>query len=241
MVQAMFGGSVKRGTYVNGLSDVDVFLIMNKSSLVNQQPATVIQYVKGLIERRLPRIQVRVGNLAVTVCDADGAEFQILPAIRRKSGEVRIAEPGSTTWSNVVQPENFVRKLIEVNRSNSGRVVPTIKLAKAIADCFIRRPSRKIEGYHMESIAIEAFGYYQGARGPKTMLNHLLRTSTTVVMNPIVDSTGQSSYVDEYLGPAKSRCRRRASTYFGQIRREFNTHNTRQELDNLSCEESATK
>ena len=32
VVQTMFGGSVQKGTYVNGLSDVDVLLIVNESS-----------------------------------------------------------------------------------------------------------------------------------------------------------------------------------------------------------------
>ena len=38
MLQTMFGGSVRRRTrtHVTGLSDVDVLLIVNQSSLVNQ-------------------------------------------------------------------------------------------------------------------------------------------------------------------------------------------------------------
>ena len=38
VVQTMFGGSVQKGTYVTGLSDVDVLLIVNESSLLNQSP-----------------------------------------------------------------------------------------------------------------------------------------------------------------------------------------------------------
>ena len=33
VVQTMFGGSVRKGTYVTGLSDVDVLLVVNESSL----------------------------------------------------------------------------------------------------------------------------------------------------------------------------------------------------------------
>ena len=39
VVQTMFGGSVRKGTYVTGLADVDALLIVNQSSLVNQPPA----------------------------------------------------------------------------------------------------------------------------------------------------------------------------------------------------------
>ena len=59
------------------------------------------------------------GNLAVTVNYADGAEIQVLPAIRRSNGGIRIANPGGAGWSNVVQPENFARKLVEVNNAKA--------------------------------------------------------------------------------------------------------------------------
>ena len=136
VVQTMFGGSVRRGTYVTGLSDVDVLLIVNESSLVNQPPSEVIAYVRDTIGRRLRQNSVSAGDLAVTVCYSDGTEIQILPAIRTNSG-VRLAEPGSTSWSRVAHPQRFAEKLREVNQTRDGRVVPTIKLAKAIADCFI--------------------------------------------------------------------------------------------------------
>ena len=236
VVQTMYGGSVQRGTYVTGLSDVDVLLIVNQSSFANQTPARVIQQVRRTIEGRLPQNDVSAGNLAVTVGYAGGIEIQVLPAIRTGSGGVRIAEPGSTGWSNVVHPENFADRLAEVNSANNGRVVQIIKLAKAMANCHIRRPSRKFSGYHLESLAIRAFRNYRGPQDPKAMLNHFLSHSVTAVSSPIADSTGQSGYVDEYLGPANSRLRNRASTYFSQMRSKVNSCRTRAQFNDLFCE-----
>ena len=235
-VQTMFGGSVRRRTYVTGLSDVDVLLIVNQSSLVNQPPSEVIAYVRVTIQDQLRQNTVIVGNLAVTVSYSDGSEIQILPAIRTNTGGVRIADPGSTGWSNVVHPERFAEKLSEVNQLNDGRVVPTIKLAKVMADCFIRRPSRKISGYHMESLAIDAFTDYRGSLDPRSMLIHLLGHSIKAVIHPITDSTGQSRYVDEYLCTADSALRKRASTYFGQMRAKVSSCSTRAEFSDLFCE-----
>ena len=236
VVQTMFGGSVKKGTYVTGFSDVDVLFIVNESSLANQSPSDVIEYVRDTIQRRLPQNQVTAGKLAVTVSYAKGTEIQLLPAIRTRTGGVRIAEPGSTKWSNVAHPEKFAEKLAEVNTARDGRVVPVIKLAKAMADCFVSRPSRKFSGYHMESLAIDAFKDYQGPLDPKAMLNRLFRHSTKAVMSPITDSTGQSRYVDEHLGPTDSAGRQRTSTYFGQMRGRVNSCGTRADFDNLFCE-----
>ena len=236
VVQTMYGGSVQRGTYVTGLSDVDVLLIVNQSSLLNQSPASVIQQVRRSISGRMPNNPVRAGNLAVTVGYASGLEIQVLPAIRTNSGGVRIAEPGSTGWSSVVHPENFARRLVEVNNANNGRVVQVIKLAKAMANCHISRPSRKFSGYHLESLAIRAFRNYRGQQNPRAMLNHFLSHSMTAVRSPIADTTGQSGYVDEYLGPANSRLRNRASTYFSQMRASINSCTTRARFNALFCQ-----
>ena len=75
---------------------------------------------------------------------AKGTEIQLLPAIRTRTDGVRIAEPGNTQWSNVARPDDFAEKLAKVNTARNGRVVPIIKLAKALADCFITHEDRKI-------------------------------------------------------------------------------------------------
>ncbi len=236
VVQTMFGGSVRKGTYVTGLSDVDALLIVNQSSLVNQTPARAIEYLRDTIQDRLRQNTVSAGNLAVTVSYSDGIEIQILPAIRTKSGGVRIADLESNQWSNVAQPDDFARKLAKVITARDGRVVPIIKLAKAMADCFIAQEDRKLSGYHMESLAIDAFSDYQGPLDPKAMLIHLLGHSINAVKSPITDSTGQSRYVDEYLGPAESGPRKRASTYFGQMRGKVRRCKTKAEFTDLFCE-----
>ena len=236
VVQTMFGGSVRKGTYVTGLSDVDALLIVNQSSLVNQPPAKAVEYVRDTIQDRLRQNTVSAGNLAVTVSYSDGTEIQILPAIRTNSGGVRIANPDSNQWSNVARPDDFARKLAKVNTARDGRVVPVIKLAKAMADCFISRASRKISGYHMESLAIDAFNTYGGSPDTKNMLVHLLGHSMDAVKSPITDSTGQSRYVDEYLGPADSKLRKGASTQCGQMRAEVKRCMTKEEFDKLFCE-----
>ena len=235
VVQTMFGGSVQKGTYVTGLSDVDVLLIVNQSSLVNQPPSKVKNYVRDAIKRRLPNNPVQAGKLAVTVKYSDKTEIQLLPAIRTKTGGVRIAQHGTRKWSKIAHPEKFAEKLAKVNASRDGRVVPAVKLAKAMADCFITQEDRKLSGYHIESLSIDAFEGYQGPLDPKAMLNRLLRHSAKAVMSPITDSTGQSRYVDEYLGPADSGPRKQASTYLGQMRGKINSCKTRAEFNALFC------
>lgn len=235
VVQTKFGGSIQKGTYVTGLSDVDVLLMVNQSTLKSKPPSKVIKYVSDTIQRRFLNNSVCKGKLAVTVGYADKSEIQVLPAIRTKTGGFRIAEPESDKWSNAVHPERFAEGLIKVNNSSGGRVVPTIKLAKAMADCFISHEDRKFKGYHMESLAVEAFKDYKGELDARSTLLHFLGYSMKAVMGPIPDPTGQSTYADEYLGPADSKLRERASTYFGQMRGKVDSCDTKAAFNTLFC------
>ena len=235
VVQTVFGGSVQKGTYVTGLSDVDVLLVVNESSLVNQPPAKVKKLRVGNHNAAAPQKsrESRQAGRNGQILRQD--RIQLLPSIRTKTGGVRIAQHGTSRWSKVAHPEKFAKKLAEVNAARDGRVVPVIKLAKAMADCFITQEDRKISGYHMESLAIDAFADYEGSLDPKAMLNRLLRHSTKAVLTPIVDSTGQSRYVDQYLGSANSIQRKRVSTYFGQMRGKVNSCRTKEASNDLFC------
>ena len=227
-----FGGSVSRHTYVDGLSDVDVILIVNDSSLSGRDPSVVIQRMAELIQHRMPRTQVSTGHLAVTVTYADGHEIQVLPAIRTKAG-IRIANPGRNEWSGVLHPERFSQKLTDVNQANGGRVIPAIKLTKALANHVIRSDKDKINGYHVESLAIDAFKNYRGPTDRKSMVSHLLEFSSSAVMQPIRDSTGQSRFVDDYMGRPGSDARQKAATNFRQLKERLERARSESDLDNL--------
>ena len=128
-----------------------------------------------------PRTDVSTGKLAVTVRYSDGVEIQILPAIKTKSG-IRIPDPKSNGWSRVIRPEKFAEKLTKVNQENQGRVIPAIKLTKGLAARSIQREKDKISGYHLESLAIEAFKNYKGSHDRKRMVNHFLGFSAGAVL-----------------------------------------------------------
>jgi hypothetical protein len=110
----LFGGSVRKHTYVDGLSDVDVLMVVNGSSLAACSPQDVLAYFAERIKTRLPNTEVNPGALAITVKYTDGTELQVLPALRTQAG-VRIASLDNSGWSNVVRPQEFATRLTEVN------------------------------------------------------------------------------------------------------------------------------
>jgi hypothetical protein len=227
-VDLLFGGSVAKRTYVNGLSDVDMLACLNDTSLEGKSPAEVLDYFKSVLKQRLPRTEIKVGDLAVTVKFSDGHEIQILPAIRTAQG-FRIANPDTGSWSTVVAPHRFARKLTTINQQLGGKVVPVIKLAKAI-NSSLPKPLR-LSGYHIESLAIEAFANYSGQRTYREMTRHYWQFARTQVLRPIVDSTGQSRHVDDYLGSANSVARKRVSHAIGRMVAGIDTADTMRSTD----------
>ena len=232
VIEIRYGGSVIRHTYVNGLSDVDALLILNDTTLSGRDPRTAIARMAELIQKRMPRTDVSTGDLAVTIKYSDGHEVQVLPAIKTKSG-VRIANPSQNQWSNVVHPERFAQKLTQTNQANNGRVIPAIKLTKALVERQVQSKKDHISGYHIESLAIDAFRNYNGPYDHKSMVNHLTAYSSKAVVQPIKDSTGQSRNVDDYMGPQNSPTRQRAVRTFTAIRNNLNNCRSEADLDNL--------
>lgn len=196
--QLLFGGSVAKHTYCDGLSDVDALLLISQEIAGTQSPADVRTLVAEVLRTGLADDveSVRVGNLAVTVEYRDGREIQLLPAVRRGAG-FEIADASGTTWTSI-RPRAFAEKLSSVNALQNGLVVRAIKLAKSLIAGYAE--NRRLTGYHIESLAIEAFEGYTGPKTLREVVKHFFRSAGDRVLRPIVDSTGQSIHVDDHLG-----------------------------------------
>lgn len=215
-VRLVFGGSVAKRTYVEGLSDVDALVMLESCELSEQPPKEAQQYLARKVAEKVPGAAVNVGSLAVTV-ETEGMEIQLVPAIRCK-GSVKIANQDGSDWSKI-DPERFANALTKVNSACGMKVVPVVKLAKAIVAGFAER--QKITGYHAEAIAVEVFNGYRGPVDLKSMLEHFFVEGTKVLQRPIRDSSGQSKHVDDYLGSEGSLERRVVADAFARAARRM--------------------
>lgn len=222
----LFGGSVRKNTYVEGLSDVDILVTIEKSELSDLPPKDILEYVSSKLEESLVNVEdIRVGNLAVTVIFSDGIEIQLLPAIKHGDG-FKIPTGRGNDWSKIIRPDKFATRLTEVNQSNGGKVIPAIKLVKGINSQFPE--NQQLTSYHIESIAIEAFKSYPDSKPKttKTMLEHFFEKASETVKSPIKDKTGQSINVDEYLGPENSVNRFQISNTLDRVYRRMKNADT---------------
>lgn len=215
----LFGGSVAKHTFVDGLSDIDALVVLDRADIKGKTPGEVLDIFCSSIKDRLTRDEVSSverGTLAVTVTYRDGTEIQLLPAVR-VGRSIAIASSSGQDWKQI-SPKAFQARLTKTNQNLNGVLVPTIKLAKSILSSFPEE--LKLTGYHVEALGLEAAKDYRGEKTVKALLVHVLSAASKRVMSPIADLTNQSRTVDEYLGKANSHERQRISnTLAGLARR----------------------
>ena len=216
---SLFGGSVAKHTYVDGLSDIDSLILLNDSDLENHSPQRALEKMIIIVRSAVPATAtVTHGQMAVTVEYADGMVVQLLPAIKGADGHVHVPSSRRDAWSEI-NPMAFKEALSKCNVAYGGKLVPTIKLAKAINGELPE--SQRLSGYHVESLAIAAFRGYAGEKTTSAMLPAFFERARDLVLSPIRDSTGQSAHVDSYLGPANSPERQAASHLLGRLARRM--------------------
>lgn len=215
----LFGGSVAKRTYVDGLSDIDSLVFVDDTGLETRDTSEVIQWMEEILQSGLgDEAEVSRGSMAVTVSYPDGMEIQLLPAVRAENDKIKVPSSRGHGWSRI-DPVAFQRALTRRNQECSGKLIPTIKLAKAING---RLPkNQQLTGYHMESLGIAAFRAYEGDKTTTAMLPRFFERARDLVLSPIKDSTGQSVHVDDYLGPANSEARIAAGHVMGRIARRM--------------------
>ena len=210
----LFGGSVAKHTYVDGLSDVDTLLIVNDSKFEDQAPPQILARIQAILQAGLSKdVVVDHGRMAVSITYPDGMVIQLLPALRTEAG-VKVPSVQREGWSDI-DPSAFREALTSLNDQCGGKLVPTNKLAKAV---IANMPEQyRLTGYHVESLAIATFRGYEGRRTTETMLPLFFERAKTLVLSPIPDITEQSAHVDEYLGTGNSEARQNVGHLLGNL------------------------
>lgn len=216
-LQTLFGGSVAKHTYVDGLSDVDTLLVVDEEKLGAKAPKEILSKLEKIgkkLESESHIDSVKAGTLALTVTYTDGQETQLLPSVRDRE-TLKVPSWDGNSWSPI-KPESFQKGLSKRNQEMSGRLIPTIKLIKTLFEKKLPEKQRPT-GYHVESLAVSLFRGYDGPKTYLSMVKHFVENASNAVLSPIVDKTGQSTHADEYLGPRDSRPRKMMSQVINSL------------------------
>lgn len=215
IAQLLYGGSISKHTFVDGLSDVDSLVVLKGDDVAGMAPEQLRDaFAEKLIAANLEGVEkVESGLLAVTVTYKDGTEIQLLLAIR-DGDKISIASPDARNWSST-DPRAFAEALSDANKRQRGAVIPAIKLAKAVIGYLPEQ--ERLAGYHVEALAVAAFRDYDGPRDQKSMVTHFFDSASQNITSPIRDVTNQSPFVDERLGATNSADRKKLAATLRRI------------------------
>ena len=223
-IDLKFGGSISKHTYVDGLSDVDCLVLLKNQELANLSPQEVLDYFRKELGTKLEGYRdIEAGDMALTISYPDNTMIQLLPAIRKGLGFVIPSSRRANQWSQTIRPEKFASYLTMVNQRCSSKLIPMIKLVKGALAKLLGE--HVLSGYHIESLAIEAFKTYEGSTTLKTMVERFFDRAKDLIKKPIRDRTGQSLRVDDYLGTGNSAERNGCSEEFDRISRTLKNAN----------------
>jgi hypothetical protein len=215
-IELRFGGSVAKRTYVEGISDVDALVVLNDSSLARKDPQAAIKYIVERLGDRFKNTKITTDGFAINVEFAD-ARIQLVP-VKQTKNILYVPDASLRRWVKTY-PREFTQRLQDTNAACSGRVVPVIKLAKAIMAA--RMGDDRLTGFHTESLAIETFTGYKGDMTYRGMLQHFFSEASRRVLTPTPDPTGQTESADGYLGPAGSTARMISADKLDRVARKL--------------------
>jgi len=219
-VDIVHAGSVAKGTYVEGISDVDNHVRINGTSLEKKSPAEVKAYIRQQLSK-LPNVKsVTETSRTVTATYRDGTEMQYVPVIKTKNG-YRVAD--GNRWSNVVYENRFRRDFQRTNKKCGGRLTALIGILKT--DNASDPKSQRMSGHHIEVMANRIFKQAPASK-TKTLMSmygYYHQHASRHIRHRMRDVTGQYTYVDKRsLGGPDSESRRALSRRFASRARRMN-------------------
>ena len=218
-------GSLTKGTYVAGVSDIDFLFIPDDPAMVRKSPTLIQRRLFGALQEGCLNLQVTLDKNAVVITEND-ILVQIVPALRETQG-FRFPTHDGSGWLKV-NPSLFSLKLSEVNERLKGKLVCSIRIAKVILSSLPQE--LRLKGYHLEVLAGSTCERYAGEVSLTAILLHLLKCTFHLVLQPLPDVTGQSRFVDGYMGVSSSNYRNAASDRIASISK---TLSSEKELNNV--------
>jgi predicted nucleotidyltransferase len=194
-------GSYVKNTQIIPRSDIDIFIVLDNSYLVDQKLDTPRKVFRFLLKnlRQTYRLSIlRSDGQAITIMQSRNFKIDVIPAYSINSNTYIIPNQHGQTWIQC-NPRVHIEYLTNWNQSLGGKLKPLIKMVK----CWSKIHQVPIKSFHLELLVVDAFkSISPEARAglcssyPRA-LTHIFQQGCLLIDEPFYDEVGER--VDQYL------------------------------------------
>ncbi len=217
-IQFFLSGSIIKGTYVHGLSDIDILIFLNKKDLSNAKPKIIQNRILNILKKYFSKQNMKKDKEAVNVfINKNHVKVQIVPAVF-KNEKIFFPTIGGERWKRI-NPDIFSNLLKEQDKKLKRKLTLSIRIAKIIMSNFSKN-------YCLTSHHLEVLSYLSSKNSKNKsildLLSNIFSYSSNRIMGPVKDSSRQVKSIDEYLGPKGNLKRKRISNKLKEISEKIN-------------------
>jgi hypothetical protein len=200
--QVMISGSLPKGTFVKGISDIDLLAIRKARTFTCISPRQLRHSILEALYAGISPARVTEDRFAAKV-DAPPLSIHIVPCVYALS---QVGFPVSECEWTPIRPHIFAARLYRRNEHLRGKLTTAIRLAKVILNNLGHYP--RVSGCHIEALALMATARIVSHHDILSILSSILSFSARRIVEPTRDVTLQTRHVDAHLGKAFSQERR---------------------------------
>lgn len=213
-----FSGSILKETYVHGLSDIDIFVLLKKDNSIDGKPKTIQSKIFRILKKNFPSQRIKNNKEAIDFF-IKNTKIQIVPILYEKQ-KISFPFKGGENWRRI-NPNLFIDLLKKEDKKFKGRITTSIKIIKIILSKYPKRI--QINGHHLEVLSYLSCKNLQDKKmSLLELISNILSYVSKRIVNPIKDSSKQFKFVDGYLGKERNLKRKNISKNLEKVLKKLN-------------------
>lgn len=148
-------GSYIKKTQIKPPSDLDLFIVIDAYSLspsYHDNPRKLLLLFMQTLKKTYPSSTLKADGQAIVVKFADGINMDVVPALKRISGNYIIPNLKTNSWIKT-NPKAYNKLLSDLNKELNARLIPLIKIIKF----WNQKWNGRLKSLHIEILAINCF------------------------------------------------------------------------------------
>ena len=194
-------GSYVKNTQIKPRSDIDIFVVLDRSYWIDQgldTPRKVFRLLLRNLRKTYPASKIRSVGQAITIQQSSGFKIDVIPAYAKDSSTYIIPNQHGQTWISC-NPKIHIKYLTDWNQTLDGKLKPLIKMVK----CWSKLHEVPFKSFHIELLVVEAFrsltpeAIKDVCSSYPRAITHIFQQGCILIDDPFYDEMNER--VDVYL------------------------------------------